>query len=95
MLRAIFGEKARDVKDSSLRVPHGQHGKVIDVKILTKENGDQLLPGVQKIVRVWIAHTRKITQGDKMAGRHGNKGVVSRVLQEKTCHILKMELLLI
>ena len=80
LLRAIFGEKARDVKDSSLRVPHGQHGKVIDVKILTKENGDQLLPGVQKIVRVWIAHTRKITQGDKMAGRHGNKGVVSRVL---------------
>ena len=80
LLRAIFGEKARDVKDSSLRVPHGQHGKVTDVKILTKENGDQLLPGVQKIVRVWIAHTRKITQGDKMAGRHGNKGVVSRVL---------------
>ena len=80
LLRAIFGEKARDVKDSSLRVPHGQHGKVIDVKILTKESGDQLLPGVQKIVRVWIAHTRKITQGDKMAGRHGNKGVVSRVL---------------
>ena len=80
LLRAIFGEKARDVKDSSLRVPHGQHGKVTDVKILTKENGDQLLPGVQKIVRVWVAHTRKITQGDKMAGRHGNKGVVSRVL---------------
>ena len=70
LLRAIFGEKARDVKDSSLRVPHGQHGKVTDVKILTKENGDQLLPGVQKIVRVWIAHTRKITQGDKMPGRH-------------------------
>ena len=64
LLRAIFGEKARDVKDSSLRVPHGQHGKVTDVKILTKENGDQLLPGVQKIVRVWIAHTRKLTQGD-------------------------------
>ena len=80
LLRAIFGEKARDVKDSSLRVPHGQHGKVIDIKILTKENGDQLLPGVQKIVRIWIAHSRKVSQGDKMAGRHGNKGVVSRVL---------------
>jgi len=80
LLRAIFGEKARDVKDTSLRVPHGQHGKVTDVRILTKENGDDLQPGVIKTVRVWVAHTRKINQGDKMAGRHGNKGVVSKVL---------------
>jgi DNA-directed RNA polymerase subunit beta len=80
LLRAIFGEKARDVKDTSLRVPHGQHGKVIDVRILTKENGDQMQPGVTKTVRVWVAHTRKINQGDKMAGRHGNKGVVSKIL---------------
>ncbi len=79
LLRAIFGEKARDVKDTSLRVPHGQHGKVIDVRILTKENGDDMLPGVTKTVRVWVAHTRKINQGDKMAGRHGNKGVVAKV----------------
>jgi DNA-directed RNA polymerase subunit beta len=80
LLRAIFGEKARDVKDTSLRVPHGQHGKVIDVRILTKENGDDMLPGVTKAVRVWVAHTRKINQGDKMAGRHGNKGVVAKIL---------------
>ena len=77
LLRAIFGEKARDVKDSSLYVPHGQGGKVIDVKILDRENGDDLSPGVNKLVRVWIAHTRKITEGDKMAGRHGNKGVMA------------------
>ena len=80
LLRAIFGEKARDVKDTSLRVPHGQHGKVTDVRILTKENGDTMQPGVTKTVRVWVAHTRKINQGDKMAGRHGNKGVVSKIL---------------
>jgi DNA-directed RNA polymerase subunit beta len=80
LLRAIFGEKARDVKDTSLRVPHGQHGKVTDVRILTKEKGDDLQPGVTKTVRVWVAHTRKINQGDKMAGRHGNKGVVSKIL---------------
>jgi DNA-directed RNA polymerase subunit beta len=80
LLRAIFGEKARDVKDTSLRVPHGQHGKIIDVRILTKENGDDMSPGVTKTVRVWVAHTRKITQGDKMAGRHGNKGVVAKIL---------------
>jgi len=80
LLRAIFGEKARDVKDTSLRVPHGQHGKVIDVRILTKENGDDMQPGVTKTVRVWVAHTRKINQGDKMAGRHGNKGVVAKIL---------------
>tara|TARA_B100000029_G_scaffold488825_1_gene545843 strand:+ start:19808 stop:23860 length:4053 start_codon:yes stop_codon:yes gene_type:complete len=80
LLRAIFGEKARDVKDSSLRVPHGDQGKVIETRILTKENGDDLPPGVMKMVRVWIAHTRKIAQGDKMAGRHGNKGVVAKIL---------------
>lgn len=80
LLRAIFGEKARDVKDTSLRVPHGQHGKVINIRVMTKENGDDLPPGVMKMVRVWVAHTRKITQGDKMAGRHGNKGVVAKIL---------------
>ena len=80
LLRAIFGEKARDVKDTSLRVPHGQHGKVIDVRILTKKNGDDMQPGVTKTVRVWVAHTRKINEGDKMAGRHGNKGIVAKVL---------------
>ena len=80
LLRAIFGEKARDVKDTSLRVPHGQHGKVINVRVMTKENGDDLPPGVLKMVRVWVAHTRKITQGDKMAGRHGNKGVVAKIM---------------
>ena len=80
LLRAIFGEKARDVKDSSLRVPHGDQGKVIETRILTKEDGDNLPPGVMKMVRVWIAHTRKISQGDKMAGRHGNKGVVAKIL---------------
>ena len=80
LLRAIFGEKARDVKDTSLRVPHGQHGKIINIRVMTKENGDDLPPGVMKLVRVWVAHTRKITQGDKMAGRHGNKGVVAKIL---------------
>ena len=80
LLRAIFGEKARDVKDSSLRVPHGERGKVIEVKILTRESKDELPPGVNRLVRVWIAQTRKIAEGDKMAGRHGNKGVISRIL---------------
>ena len=83
LLRAIFGEKARDVKDSSLYVPHGQGGKVIDVKVLEREKGDDLSPGVNKLVRVWIAETRKITQGDKMAGRHGNKGVIAKILPEE------------
>ncbi|HIC49508.1 MAG TPA: DNA-directed RNA polymerase subunit beta, partial [Dehalococcoidia bacterium] len=83
LLRAIFGEKARDVKDSSLYVPHGQGGKIIDVRILERENGDDLPPGVNKLVRVWIAQTRKITEGDKMAGRHGNKGVVAKILPEE------------
>ena len=80
LLRAIFGEKSRDVKDTSLRVPHGERGKVIDVKVLTRENRDDLSPGVNEAVRVWIAQTRKISVGDKMAGRHGNKGVVSRIM---------------
>ena len=83
LLRAIFGEKARDVKDSSLYVPHGQGGKIIDVKILEREKGDDLSPGVNKLVRVWVAQTRKITEGDKMAGRHGNKGVIAKILPEE------------
>ena len=80
LLRAIFGEKARDVKDTSLRVPHGQRGKVIDVKVLSRANNDELPPGVNKLVRLWIVQTRKIAVGDKMAGRHGNKGVIARIL---------------
>jgi DNA-directed RNA polymerase subunit beta len=80
LLRAIFGEKARDVKDTSLRVPHGERGKIIDVRVSDRENKEELSPGVNRMVRVWIAQTRKLTVGDKMAGRHGNKGVVSRVL---------------
>ena len=83
LLRAIFGEKSRDVKDTSLRVPHGERGKVIDVKVLNRENRDDLSPGVNEAVRVWIAQTRKISVGDKMAGRHGNKGVVARILPEE------------
>ena len=83
LLRAIFGEKARDVKDTSLRVPHGERGKVIDVRVLAKANGDELPPGVNKLVRLWVAQTRKIAEGDKMAGRHGNKGVVARILPEE------------
>jgi len=83
LLRAIFGEKAREVRDSSLKVPHGQSGIVVDVHVFTRENGDELSPGVNKVVRVYIAQKRKISVGDKMAGRHGNKGVVSRVLPEE------------
>ena len=83
LLRAIFGEKAREVRDTSLKVPHGESGIVVDVKIFTKENCDELAPGVTKSVRVYIAQKRKISVGDKMAGRHGNKGVVSRVLPEE------------
>ena len=83
LLRAIFGEKARDVKDTSLRVPHGERGKIIDVKVLSRDNKDELAPGVNKLVRLWVAQTRKITEGDKMAGRHGNKGVVARILPEE------------
>ncbi len=80
LLRAIFGEKARDTKDTSLRVPHGEKGKVIKVRVSKKEDGDEMPPGVSMMVRVWVAHTRKIMQGDKMAGRHGNKGVVAMIL---------------
>ena len=83
LLRAIFGEKSRDVKDTSLRVPHGERGKVIEVKVLNRNNRDDLSPGVNEAVRVWIAQTRKISVGDKMAGRHGNKGVVARILPEE------------
>ena len=83
LLRAIFGEKSRDVKDTSLRVPHGERGKVIDVKVLNRTNRDDLPPGVNEAVRVWIAQTRKIAVGDKMAGRHGNKGVVARILPQE------------
>ena len=83
LLRAIFGEKAREVRDTSLRVPHGESGKVVDVKVFTRENGDELMPGVNQLVRVYIAQKRKISEGDKMAGRHGNKGVVSRIMAEE------------
>ncbi len=83
LLRAIFGEKARDVRDTSLRVPHGEGGVVVDVKIFTRENKDELSPGVNMMVRVYIAQKRKISVGDKMAGRHGNKGVISRILPEE------------
>ena len=80
LLRAIFGEKAREVRDTSLRVPHGEYGIIVDAKVFTRENGDELSPGVNETVRVYIAQKRKIQVGDKMAGRHGNKGVVSRIL---------------
>ncbi len=80
LLRAIFGEKAREVRDTSLKVPHGEYGIIVDVKVFTRENGDEMNPGVNQVVRVYIAQKRKISVGDKMAGRHGNKGVVSRIL---------------
>ena len=83
LLRAIFGEKAREVCDTSLKVPHGESGIIVDVKVFTRQNGDEMAPGVNKIVRVYIAQKRKISVGDKMAGRHGNKGVVSRILPEE------------
>jgi len=83
LLRAIFGEKAREVRDTSLRVPHGESGIVVDVKVFTRENGDELPPGVNQLVRVYVAQKRKISVGDKMAGRHGNKGVISRILPEE------------
>jgi len=83
LLRAIFGEKAREVRDTSLRVPHGESGIIVDVKVFTRENGDELPPGVNELVRCYIAQKRKISVGDKMAGRHGNKGVISRVLPEE------------
>jgi len=83
LLRAIFGEKAREVRDTSLRVPHGEGGIVVDVKVFSRENGDELSPGVNQLVRVYIAQKRKISEGDKMAGRHGNKGVIARILPEE------------
>jgi DNA-directed RNA polymerase subunit beta len=83
LLHAIFGEKAREVRDTSLRVPHGTDGIVVDVKVFTRENGDELPPGVNQLVRVYIAQRRKISEGDKMAGRHGNKGVIARILPEE------------
>lgn len=83
LLRAIFGEKAREIRDTSLRVPHGEAGIIVDVKVFTRENGDELNPGVNELVRCYIAQKRKISVGDKMAGRHGNKGVISRVLPEE------------
>ncbi|WP_430624114.1 DNA-directed RNA polymerase subunit beta [Polycladospora coralii] len=83
LLHAIFGEKAREVRDTSLRVPHGQDGIVVDVKVFSRENGDELAPGVNQLVRVYIAQKRKISEGDKMAGRHGNKGVIARIMPEE------------
>ncbi|WP_084489661.1 DNA-directed RNA polymerase subunit beta [Clostridiisalibacter paucivorans] len=83
LLRAIFGEKAREVRDTSLRVPHGETGIIVDVKVFTRENGDELPPGVNELVRVYVATKRKINVGDKMCGRHGNKGVISRILPEE------------
>ena len=83
LLRAIFGEKAREVRDTSLRVPHGEAGTIVDVKVFTRDNSDELGPGVNKVIRVYIAQKRKISVGDKMAGRHGNKGVISRILPEE------------
>ena len=83
LLRAIFGEKAREVRDTSLKVPHGEYGMVVDVKVFSREAGDELSPGVNQLVRVYVAQKRKISEGDKMAGRHGNKGVVARILPEE------------
>ncbi|NLI11192.1 DNA-directed RNA polymerase subunit beta [Pelotomaculum propionicicum] len=83
LLRAIFGEKAREVRDTSLRVPHGESGKIVDVKVFSRDAGDELPPGVNQLVRVYIAQKRKISEGDKMAGRHGNKGVIARILPEE------------
>ncbi|MBV8353989.1 MAG: DNA-directed RNA polymerase subunit beta, partial [Candidatus Eremiobacteraeota bacterium] len=83
LLRAIFGEKSREVRDTSLKVPHGEKGKIIDVKMFSRENGDELSPGVNNLVRVYVAQKRKILQGDKMTGRHGNKGVIAKVLPEE------------
>ena len=83
LLRAIFGEKSREVRDTSLKVPHGEYGIVVDVKVFTRENSNELSPSTNMVVRVYIAQKRKISVGDKMAGRHGNKGVVSRILPQE------------
>ena len=95
LLRAIFGEKAREVRDTSLKVPHGEYGIVVDAKVFTRENGDELSPGVNQAVRIYIAQKRKISVGDKMAGRHGNKGVVSRVLPLRICRSCRTDVRLI
>ena len=87
LLRAIFGEKAREVRDTSLKVPHGEYGIIVDVKVFTRANGDDMPPGVTQIVRCYIAQKRKISVGDKMAGRHGNKGVIS-IVRSYTVHLL-------
>jgi len=89
LLRAIFGEKAREVRDTSLKVPHGERGIIVDVKVFSRDQGDELKPGVNKLVRVYIANKKKISVGDKMAGRHGNKGVISRVLPEEDMPFLE------
>jgi len=89
LLRAIFGEKAREVRDTSLRVPHGEAGKIVDVKVFSRDAGDELPPGVNQLVRVYIAQKRKISEGDKMAGRHGNKGVIARILPEEDMPFLE------
>ena len=83
LLRAIFGEKAREVRDTSLKVPHGEDGKVIDVKVFSRDDSHELPPGVNELVRVYVAQKRKISEGDKLAGRHGNKGVISKILAEE------------
>ena len=83
LLRAIFGEKSREVRDTSLRVPHGEAGTIVDIKVFTRENSEELAPGVNQVIRCYIATKRKISVGDKMAGRHGNKGVISRILPEE------------
>ncbi len=89
LIRAIFKEKAREVRDTSLKVPHGEGGRVIDVKIFSRDNGDDLAPGVNKLVRVYVAKKRKISEGDKLAGRHGNKGVISKIVPEEDMPFLE------
>src|SRR5206468_12097316 len=89
LLRAIFGEKAREVRDTSLKVPHGENGKVIDVRVFSREEGDELAPGVNQLVRVYVAQKRKIQEGDKLAGRHANKGVIPKVLPEEDMPFLE------
>ena len=83
LLRAIFGEKAREVRDTSLKVPHGEEGKVIDVRVFSRDDSHELPPGVNQLVRVYVAQKRKISEGDKLAGRHGNKGVISKILPDR------------
>src|SRR5207247_2616112 len=89
LLRAIFGEKAREVRDTSLKVPHGESGKVIGVRVFSRDDGDELPPGVNQLVRVYVAQKRKISDGDKLAGRHGNKGVISTILPEEDMPFLE------